>query len=136
MMIIVYVALRKQRKDNTLIQRRLKSFLGPTFFWGPNCFWDPKLFWEPKFFGNQNYFLKQNFFRPQFILNLRLSKLPNVKILLKLEFDTEDQVLLYYELIFNERKLVLGPLDVKVKVKVKPKKFRNSIILSELPDDL
>ena len=38
--------------------------------------------------------------------------------------------------IFNERKLVLGPLDVKVKVKVKPKKLRNSMILSELLDDL
>ena len=37
-------------------------------------------------------------------------------------------------LIFNERKLVLGPLDVKVKVK--PKKFRTSLILSELPEDL
>ena len=38
--------------------------------------------------------------------------------------------------IFNERKLVLGPLEVKVKVKVKPKKFRNSMILPELLDDL
>ena len=37
-------------------------------------------------------------------------------------------------LIFNERKLVLGPLDVKVKVK--PKMFRNSIILSDLLDEL
>ena len=36
--------------------------------------------------------------------------------------------------VFNERKLVLGPLDVKVKVK--PKKFRTSLILSELPEDL
>ena len=32
--------------------------------------------------------------------------------------------------IFNERKLVLGPLEVKVKVKVKPKKFRNKLGLS------
>ena len=41
-------------------------------------------------------------------------------------------------LIFNERKLVLGPLDVKVKVKVKvkPKKLRNSMILPELLDNL
>ena len=36
--------------------------------------------------------------------------------------------------IFNERKLVLGPLDVKVKVK--PKKLRNSMILPELLDNL
>ena len=28
-------------------------------------------------------------------MNLRLSKLPSAKALLKLEFDTEDQVLLY-----------------------------------------
>ena len=28
------------------------------------------------------------------LLNLRLSKLPSAKVLLKLEFDTEDQVLL------------------------------------------
>ena len=27
------------------------------------------------------------------LLNLRLSKLPNAKVLLKLEFDTKDQVL-------------------------------------------
>ena len=38
--------------------------------------------------------------------------------------------------IFNEQKLVLGPLEVKGKEKVKPTKFRNSIILSELPDDV
>ena len=29
------------------------------------------------------------------LLNLRLSKLPSKKVLLKLEFDTEDQVLFY-----------------------------------------
>ena len=32
-------------------------------------------------------------------MNLRLSKLPSAKVLLKLEFDTEDQVLFYF--IFN-----------------------------------
>ena len=36
--------------------------------------------------------------------------------------------------IFKEQKPVLGPLDVKVKVK--PKKFRNNMILHELPIDL
>ena len=29
------------------------------------------------------------------LLNLRLSKLPSTKVLLKLEFDTEDQVLFF-----------------------------------------
>ena len=33
------------------------------------------------------------------IMNLRLSKLPSAKVLLKLEFDTEDQVLLTLNLI-------------------------------------
>ena len=33
------------------------------------------------------------------LLNLRLSKLPSAKVLLKLEFDTEDQVL--YNMEFN-----------------------------------
>ena len=39
-------------------------------------------------------------------------------------------------LVFNERKLVLGLLDEKVKVKVKAKKFKNSMILPELPGGL
>ena len=30
------------------------------------------------------------------LLNLRLSKLPSAKVLLKLEFDTEEQVLFYF----------------------------------------
>ena len=38
--------------------------------------------------------------------------------------------------IFNEQKLVLGMLEQKVKVKVKAKKFRNSMISPELSDDL
>ena len=31
------------------------------------------------------------------LLNLRLSKLPSTKVLLKLEFDTEDQVLFIFK---------------------------------------
>ena len=33
-------------------------------------------------------------------MNLRLSKLPSTKVLLKLEFDTEDQVLLTVKFIY------------------------------------
>ena len=42
-----------------------------------------------------------------------------------------------YSCVFNERKLVLGPLDEKekVKVKVKAKKLNKSMIYPELLDD-
>ena len=40
----------------------------------------------------------------------------------------------YFVLIFNEQKLVLGLQHVKVKVQME--KFRNSMILPELLDDL
>ena len=39
-------------------------------------------------------------------------------------------------IFINERNIVLGPLNTKVKVKEKPIKFRNIMILLELPDDL
>ena len=39
-------------------------------------------------------------------------------------------------IIFNERKLVLGLLNVKVTVKVTMKKFGNNVILFELLEDL
>ena len=42
------------------------------------------------------------------------------------------EVVLIVDVIFNERKLVLGLLIVKVIMK----KFRNSVILPELLDDL
>ena len=73
---------------------RLKDFLGPTFFL------------EPKFFLTHIFFQTQNFVSPKMnfnendlwkdkteLLNLKLSKLPSVKVLLKLEFDTKNQVL-------------------------------------------
>ena len=34
------------------------------------------------------------------LLNSRLSKLPNAKVLLKLEFDTEDQVLWIFKMLY------------------------------------
>ena len=59
------------------------------FFFGPNIFLFKTFFW-PKISFNKNYLWRDKTER----LNLRLSKLPSAKVLLKLEFDTKDQVLL------------------------------------------
>ena len=85
-------------------------FLGPNFS-DPN-FIQAQIFVGPKIFVTQNFFGTQNFSDPKFfwpkmnfnendlrgdkteLLILRLSKLPSAKVLLKLEVDTEDQVLL------------------------------------------
>ena len=81
-------------------------FLDPKFFSDPKFFWTQNFvrsqkFLDPKFFQTQNFFLpKINFNENDLlrdkteVLNLRLSKLPSANVLLKLEFDTEDQVLL------------------------------------------
>ena len=60
----------------------------------------PKLLSEPEFFLTKNLScLKMNFNENDILrdktelLNLRPYKLPSTKVLLKLEFDTEDQVL-------------------------------------------
>ena len=70
----------------------------------------PKIFLGNKISSDPNFFLTQNFFWPKMnfnehdlwrdktdLLNLRLSRLPSAKVLLKLEFDTEDQVLLSFK---------------------------------------
>ena len=47
-----------------------------------------------KFFGHNMNFNENDLWRDKIeILNLRLSKLPSAKVLLKLEFDSKDQVL-------------------------------------------
>ena len=92
-----------------------------TFLWDPiffqyKKFVGPKKFSDPKFFmprislGAKKFsgpiFFSLNFFWPKMNCNenhlwrdktelLKLSKLPSAKVLLKLEFDTEDQVLFY-----------------------------------------
>ena len=55
----------------------------------------PKKIFRPKIFLTQNEFQWKRFWRDktELLLFLRLSKLPSAKVLLKLEFDTEDQVL-------------------------------------------
>ena len=76
----------------------------------PKFFLDPKFFFQDQiFFQDQNFFLTKNdfwtcFFQTQNdvwrektkLLNFKLSKLAKGKGLLKLEFDTEDQVLFYF----------------------------------------
>ena len=94
---------------------RPKTFFGPKiflpkFFFRPNIFFQPKLtqiFYGEIFFSNQNFLLTQNnlwthFFpipktmfggRKQSFGTLSFLNWQRAKILLKLEFDTEDQVL-------------------------------------------
>ena len=57
-------------------------------------FSDTNFFSHPKFFWPEINFNENDLWRdkPE-LLNLRLSKLSSAKVLLKLEFDTEDQVL-------------------------------------------
>ena len=43
------------------------------------------------------------------LLNLRFPKLPSTKVLLKLEFDTEDQVLLLLFLLLSQAKVKSTP---------------------------
>ena len=64
------------------------KFVRPKIFSDPK-FLCPKLF-RPKKFSDPKFFLWRD---KTELLNLRLSKLPNAKVLLKLEFDTKDQVL-------------------------------------------
>ena len=67
-------------------------------FLRPNNFSDPKFLSDPKFFLTQNELQrKQSLVAERKLLNLRLSKLARAMVLLKLEFDTKDQVL------FNSR---------------------------------
>ena len=82
-------------------------FLDPIFFWNKQFFFNQNIFLTRHFFQTQNFFQTKNFFSPKTnfnendlwrdkteLLNLRLSKLPSLKVLLKLELDTKDQVLL------------------------------------------
>ena len=76
-------------KDLTLF-----PFLDQKFFWGAKIFfWYQKIlslkfFWDQKFFQSMNFFT-QIFSDPTLLFLPKLNKL-----YLKLEFDTEDQVLL------------------------------------------
>ena len=45
-------------------------------------------------------------------MNLRLYKLPTAKVLLKLELDTEDQVLFYPKKTLLEQKALKAPLNM------------------------
>ena len=97
----------------------MKIFFGPKKFFRQNFFSDLKFFSVPKLFSGQNFFSDtrfcptqknfqtQNYFYPKInfnendllrekieLLYLRILELAMAKVLLKLEFDTEDQVLL------------------------------------------
>ena len=96
-----------------------KFFSDPTFISGPN-FFGPKIFLDPKFFLGQNFFPNKNFFlsqnnfwthfflrpktmfggRKQSCWSLIFLNWQMAKVLLKLEFDTEDQVLLLVNDLF------------------------------------
>ena len=64
----------------------------------------------PKKISDQNFFLTKNenylWRNKTKLLNLRFSKLHSAKVLLKLEFDTEDQVLFHL--------IILGPVRNEV----------------------
>ena len=81
--------------------------LRPKFFFGPNIFFLDRKFCQTKkmFQTDQNIFLnpklpsmKDDLWREKTeLLNLSLSKMARAKVLLELEFDTENQVLLNNE---------------------------------------
>ena len=87
-----------------------KKFLDQIFFWCSNFFFHLKIFLGTQIFFRPTFFQTQNFFWPKInfiendlwrdkteLLSLRLSKQPSTKVLLKLELDTKDQVMLYFE---------------------------------------
>ena len=78
-------------------------------------FSDQNLFSDPKFFLTQNE-LENDLWRDEIeLLNLMLSKLPNAKVLLILEFDTEDQVLYpNFLLYFHQITLVFTNLKFEL----------------------
>ena len=67
---------------------RPKFFLGLNFFWTKIFYW-PKIIFGLIFFQTQNDVWREK----TKLLNFKLSKLARPKVLLKLEFDTKDQVL-------------------------------------------
>ena len=72
-----------------------KIFSDPKFFCGHKILSDPKKFLDPKFFRTQNELQrKRSLEGKNRVQSLWLSKLARAKVLFKLEFDTEDQVLL------------------------------------------
>ena len=84
-----------------------KIFLVPNFF-RPKIFFKPKIFFQPKLFQTQIFFtfiFGLPFFRPktmfggrkQSFWTLSFLNWQRAKVLLKLEFDTEDQVLFKYK---------------------------------------
>ena len=74
----------------------IEIFLNQQFFWTKIFFSDPTFCSDPKFFWPKMNFNENDFWRDNTeFLNLRLSKLPSTKVLLKVEFDTEDQVLFF-----------------------------------------
>ena len=103
-----------QHLSISAMSQLLPSFLDPIsrsldyfrqHFFAPN-FFRPKFFLDLNFFPDQNFFSTQKIFLTHFfqtqndvwrektkLLNFKLSKLARAKVLLKLEFDTEDQVL-------------------------------------------
>ena len=74
---------------------RPNIFLDTQFFFGAKSFLEPKFFLDPQFFWTQNQPGNDLWRDKTELLNLRLSKRPSAKVLLKLEFDTKDQVLFY-----------------------------------------
>ena len=80
-----------------------QHFFGPEIFLGPKIFFGPKIFSGPKFVLTQNNFWT-HFFPPtktvfggrkQSFWTLSFLNWQRAMVLLKLEFDTEDQVLSY-----------------------------------------
>ena len=93
---------------------RPKNFSGPKNLFRPQNLFGPNIFFRPNFFFRPKTFQTQHFIGPKMnfnendlwgnktgLLNLRLSKLPSSKILLKLEFDTKDQVLMFFLLLWH-----------------------------------
>ena len=77
-----------------------QNFFGTQIFWTSNIFqaqsfFRPNIFADPNFFWPKMNFNENDLWRDKTeLLNLRLSKRPSAKVLLKLEFDNKDQVLL------------------------------------------
>ena len=77
-------------------------FVGPKFFSEPKSFSDSKSFFGLIFFRPKLNFNENDVWREKTdLLNLKLSKLARAKGLLKLEFDTKDQVLLSCSVIVD-----------------------------------
>ena len=111
----------QQEEPQTNFRRKFsfgpKIFSNPKFFWTKHFFhqtldqkfFRPEIFFRCKFFLGAKFFLKPKFFQtqifsdPKFDLTQNFNEndlwrdktelLPSAKVLLKLEFDTEDQVL-------------------------------------------